>query len=345
MLRSEPLVARYLTKMETDAAQLGSEYGGPLQTLYLGGGTPSHLRDDELRRLFRALDSAFTDFTGEVTLEADPLTFDAARLDFFRSLGVNRLSVGLQSTQDGVLSFLGRVHDAEAGLAAVEMALASGMRLNVDIIMAVPGQELEEDLRRVLDLGVTHLSVYTLTVEENTPFHMRGVTVDPEVDAASYELATSLLPTYGLRQYEVSNFATPGEESHHNLTYWRGGHYLALGPGASAFLPEGPFGTRVKNPPIKGWLLGAPAERDRLTASGLLLERLITGLRTAEGVDLSELQALTGLSVWDVAPTWLRDTLKHGLLTLSEHGVLRPTPLGLGRLDAVLRAFVSTSAT
>lgn len=340
-------MARYLERLESEASEVAAAYPAKLDTLYFGGGTPSHLTDPELERVFRALGRAFGSPPGqpaarEVTLEADPLTFDSRRLELFRELGVTRLSIGLQSTQDPVLSFLGRAHDAEAGLTAVRDALASGLEVNVDIIMAVPGQDLKRDLTRVLELGVNHLSVYSLTIEENTPFYRRGVRVDPEVDADAFELAAELVPSYGLQRYEVSNFAKPGHESLHNLAYWRGDYYLALGPSASAYLPDGRFGTRSKNPPIKGWLLGAPKETETLTREGVVVERLMTGLRTREGVNLGELEALTGISVQSSAPAWYRDTTEHGLLRVAPGGWLRATPVGLERLDAVLRAFVQT---
>lgn len=349
MLRSEPLVARYLDRLEAEAAEVATAYPGPLDTVYLGGGTPSHLRDAELERVFAALRRGWADADGrvgrlETTLEADPLTFDARRLELFRRLGVTRLSIGLQSSQDAVLAYLGRAHDAEAGLEAVRLALASGMRVNVDVIMAVPGQRLADDLRTVLDLGVNHLSVYSLTIEPDTPFGRRGIVIDPDVDADAFELAGDVVAEYGLERYEVSNFARPGEESLHNLAYWRGDPYLALGPGASAYLPEGAFGTRTKNPPIKTWLLGAPPERDVLDADDVVLERLMTGLRTREGVDLARLEARTGRALAAVAPAWLRDATRHGLLVL-EGSVLRATPLGLERLDALLRAFVASRAS
>lgn len=351
MLRSEPLVARYLDRLEQEIAALAAEYpttNGALSTVYFGGGTPSHLSDRELQRVFQALATAFGGprlASTELTLEADPLTFDARRLELFAALGVTRLSIGLQSTQNEVLSFLGRVHDREAGLEAVRLALASGLAANVDIIMAVPGQRLADDLRTVLDLGVNHLSVYSLTIEPNTPFGRRGVRVDPEADADAFELAGEVIAEYDLRRYEVSNFATPGHESHHNLAYWRGHYYLAVGPGASAYLPAGPFGTRLKNPPIKTWLLGAPPEREVLTADDVVLERLMTGLRTVEGVSLTALAARTGAHVADLAPAWLRDATRHGLLVLDEDDVLRTTPVGMERLDALLRTFVGSRAS
>lgn len=347
MLRDERLVARYLDRLEAEAAALAARYPGALATLYLGGGTPTHLKDPELDRVFAALRAGWGATAGarETTLEADPLTFDEARLDRFRDLGVTRLSIGLQSTADATLRFLGRVHSAAEGQAAVRQAVAAGFRVNVDVIMAVPGQDLEADLRRVVELGARHVSVYSLTVEPHTPFALRGVKVDPEADADAFELAGVVLAEHGLTRYEVSNFAAPGEESLHNLGYWRGEPYLGLGPAASAYLPEGgPFGTRSHNPPIKAWLTGAAPEAHAVTADDFVLERLMTALRTREGLDLAELEARVGARLAELAPAWWRDTTKHELLRL-EDGRLKATPRGLERLDALLRAFVSSRAS
>src|SRR5690606_37458661 len=212
--------------------------------------TPSHLSDHELARVFTAIADAWGGLGSlETTLEADPLTFDADRLGTFADLGVTRLSIGLQSTQDDVLSFLGRIHDSVSGQEAVSLAVGSGLRVNVDVMTAIEGQDLELDLRRVVGLGARHVSVYSLTIEPNTPFGRRGVTVDEELDAETFERAAQVLGELGLQRYEVSNHAAPGHESLHNLGYWRGGHYLAIGPGASAYLPPEPgetgFGRRV----------------------------------------------------------------------------------------------------
>jgi len=344
MLRHEGLAARYVARLAQELAALAEEHGGPLETLYLGGGTPSHLRDDELERVFAALAGFGGPARLETTLEADPLTFDAERLTRFASLGVTRLSIGLQSTQDHVLAFLGRLHDGAQGLAAVEAALSSGLRVNVDVMTSIAGQDLELDLSRVVAVGARHVSVYSLTVEPHTPFALRGVTVDEDLDAAAFDLTATVLARAGLRRYEVSNHAVPGEESRHNLVYWRGGHYLGAGPSASSHLPGGDgFGVRLKNPPLKGWLRGDPPEADVLTADDVVLERLMTGLRTVEGVDLAGLEASTGYAVEYGAARWLDDCLAHGLLTL-EGRRLTATPAGLARLDAVLRAFVATRA-
>lgn len=346
MLRNEGLVARYLDRLEVETAELAATYPGKLDTIYFGGGTPSHLTDEELGRVFTALHEGWGADAGsvETTLEADPLTFDEARLERFLANGVTRLSIGLQSADDLTLQFLGRVHDARQGLTAVAQALAAGLRVNVDVIMAVPGQDLESDLRRVMDLGARHVSVYSLTIEDGTPFARRGVRVDPEADADAFELAGRVLAEYGLERYEVSNFALPGEESRHNLVYWRGEPYLALGPSAAAYLPDGGFGRRSKNPPIKDWLLGAPPELEVVGPDDYVLERLMTGLRTREGVDLTAIEERVGADLQALAPAWLHDVTHHGLLTLAS-GRLRATPVGLERLDALLRAFVGSRAS
>lgn len=343
MLRHEGLVARYLDRLIDEIAQAADRHPGPLSTVYLGGGTPSHLRDAELARLLGAIDDAWgRSGRVETTMEADPLTFDEERLAFFASLGVDRLSIGLQSTQDAVLSYLGRVHDGAQGIDAVRMALASDMRVNVDVMTSIEGQDLELDLRTVAEAGARHVSVYSLTIEPGTPFGRRGYTVDEDLDAASFERTGEVLSAYGLERYEVSNHAAQGEESRHNLVYWRGGCYLGVGPSASAYLPEpGPFGARMKNPPIKGWLVGQPPEIDVLDADDVILERLLTGLRTREGVDVAALRDATRVELAEVAGRWLRDTTTHGLLDLVG-GRLVATAQGLQRLDAVMRAFVGS---
>ena len=350
MLRDEGLAARYLDRLEAEAAALAASYPGPLDTVYLGGGTPSHLTDAELERVVSMLGRHWG-FPArlESTLEADPLTFTPERLRRFAELGFSRLSIGLQSTQDGVLRFLGRQHDGRQGLQALDWALASGLAVNADVITAVIGQDAERDLRAVAGTGAPHMSVYTLTIEPDTPFGWRAargepVRVDPEREADDFETAARVLAEHGLERYEVSNYALPGHESRHNVAVWRGEGYLGLGPSASSYLPDrGPFGTRYKDPPIRAWLQGAPPEADPLSAADVLLERLLTGLRTRDGVDLAATEALTGLRLEEVAPRWLADATRHELL-VREGARLRASEAGIARLDALMRAYVRAGA-
>ncbi len=345
MRRNEALVERYLARLEQEAEVAALRYPGPLDTIYLGGGTPSHLSDPELTRVVRMLDRHWG-FPArlETTLEADPLTFEPDRLRRFAELGFSRLSIGLQSTQDQALRFLDRRHDGRQGLQALTWALDSGLAVNADLMTAVPGQDPLADLHAVAASGIAHVSVYTLTVEPGTPFARRGIRVDPEREADDFEAAARVLASYGLERYEVSNYARPGAESHHNLAVWRGRSYLGLGPSASAYLPDGgPFGTRLTNPPMRAWLAGAPPERDVLAPGDVLLERLLTGLRTREGADLAAAETESGLRLERVAPRWLADATRHGLL-VRDGPRLRATEAGIARLDALLRSYVRSAA-
>jgi len=345
MRRDEGLVRAYLEQVERDAAALAARFPGPLRTLYLGGGTPSHLSDTELERLLTALRRGWGGLGGlETTLEADPGTFDRERAEGWRAAGVTRLSIGAQSTQAAVLRFLGRSHDGAAALQAIEAGLGAGLDVSVDVITAVPGQDAAVDLSAVAGSGAQHVSVYTLTIEPFTPFARRDVRVDEERAADDFELAESLLAAHGLERYEVSNHARSGFESHHNRVYWRGDWWLALGPSAAGFEPPTPsdppgtLGVRTRNGPIKAWLRGDAPERLSVDGASLALDLLMTGLRTREGVDLAAIEARTGVAVGERHEAALTLALRHDLLRL-DGSQLRATSAGLPRLNAVLRRF------
>lgn len=350
MRRSEGLVAAYVARVAAEAAELAARWPGRLRTVYLGGGTPSHLRDDELDAV---LDAIVRGWGGlgpeETTVEADPRTFDRARLARWCDRGVTRVSLGLQSTQDAVLAFLGRSHRGADARQALDDALASGLAVSADVITAVPGQDAEADLRAVAGSGAPHVSVYTLTVEAHTPFARRGVRIDDDRAADEFDLAEAVLAEHGLRRYEVSNHARPGAESRHNAVYWRGEACLALGPGAAGLLPPDPsdppgtVAVRTQNPPIKGWLRGDPPERTPLDGRAFALEKLMTGLRTLEGVDLAALRAATGVDAERAFPTALATALRHGLLEL-DGTTLCATRGGIRVLNAVLRGFFGEAA-
>jgi putative oxygen-independent coproporphyrinogen III oxidase len=321
MRRNEGLVAAFLTRLEREAAELAARWPGPLDTLYLGGGTPSHLSDAELDRVLAAVRAGWGGLgEGETTLEADPGTFDTDRARRWRDAGIHRVSIGMQSTQDAVLRFLGRSHSGEGALRAADDGLSAGLRVSLDVITAVPGQDASADLEAAAASGAQHVSVYGLTVEPHTPFARRGVRVDEDRSADDFELAETLLARHGLERYEVSNHALPGFESRHNRTYWRGDGWLALGPSAAGFEPptpsdpQGSRGVRTRNAVIKAWLQGEPRERSPVDGPTLALELLMTGLRTREGVELAELQRRTGVDVCERFGPQVRGALSAGLL-------------------------------
>jgi putative oxygen-independent coproporphyrinogen III oxidase len=347
MRRAAGLVEAYVARIVDEAASTAARWPGPLDTVYLGGGTPSHLSDAELDAVLRAIARGWGGLgAAETTLEADPLTFDRERAARWRAQGITRVSIGLQSTQDGVLRFLGRGHRGADGLQAIADARAAGLEVSADVITAVPVQDAERDLRAVAAAGADHVSVYTLTIEAHTPFARRGVAVDDDRAADDFDLAEAVLAEHGFERYEVSNHARPGHRSRHNPVYWHGEACLALGPGAAGLLPPesvDPAGTvavRTMNPPIKAWLRGDPPERTPLSGRDFVLEKLMTGLRTVDGVDLGELRATTGIDVAATFPDALGTALRHGLLVL-DGPRLRATRAGVRVLNAVLRGFFS----
>lgn len=312
------VVEAYLERLAEEAAALYQRFPGPLETLYFGGGTPSFLRNRELEQLFRALPWDVPSIY-EVTMEANPGTLNPERLELLKDLGVNRLSLGVQSFQDGVLESLGRAHGRKGALRAVEMSLEAGFRTSIDLILGLPSQNFAADLREAAAIGVGHVSAYTLQIEPGTPFAARGVRLDEDLEAAAFDMAEQVLGAVGFVRYEVSNFARPGQESAHNQVYWRAGFWGALGPAAVGHYPKGVEGhevysVRVTNPPLPRWLGG---ESPWLEAVGPLehaREALMLGLRLCDGVNVSEIEQRTGLELWERLEAVVRELEGQELL-------------------------------
>jgi oxygen-independent coproporphyrinogen-3 oxidase len=268
------------------------------RTLYLGGGTPSMLSPTHLRKLFGGLAERL-DLQGldEVTLEANPATFDVAKARLFRELGVTRVSLGIQSFTPHVLEKLGREHSAEEAAASVGVLREAGIPgVNIDLMFAIPGQS-EQDWRSTLETAIglqpDHISAYNLTYEEDTAFFeslRRGeVSESEDVNARFFLLADEMLRGAGFEHYETSNYAKPVHRSSHNRGYWRGEDYLGLGPSAVSTVG----GSRVKNVAdtaayvrMVASLGNAITETESLDAEQRRLERIALMLRTDEGVPL-----------------------------------------------------------
>jgi oxygen-independent coproporphyrinogen-3 oxidase len=236
----EALFAPYVAALAQEIRQAGR--GERVASVFFGGGTPSVLPVNLVAELMAACHGAFAlDVDAELSLEANPGTVNQADLDALRRLGINRLSLGLQSSHPDELALLGRLHTFEQARQAVSMARAAGFdNLSLDLIYGLPQQSPEAwsaTLQAVLALAPDHLSAYCLTVEPGTPLAAWVVSgqvpaPDPDLAADMYELAASVLERAGLRHYEISNWARPGRECRHNLVYWRNGDYLGLGAGA-----------------------------------------------------------------------------------------------------------------
>ncbi|WP_149538913.1 radical SAM family heme chaperone HemW [Siccirubricoccus phaeus] len=335
------------------AAEAARDGRRPLRSIFFGGGTPSLMAPGtaaaliaDAKRLFDAPDDL------EITLEANPTSVEAAKLREFRAAGVNRLSLGIQALDGEALRFLGRQHSAAEAVAALEAGRATFPRLSFDLIYARPNQSeaaWRAELRQALALAADHLSLYQLTIEPGTRFateYARGAFALPGEEAAArlYWATVEEAGRFGLRPYEVSNYAKPGAESRHNLTYWRYGDYLGIGPGAHQRLTlgEGLWAARRHRAPEE-WLARVEreghgrVEEEALAPEDRARELLLMGLRLAEGVDPARLLARSGLSLAEaVDPAMLAACLDEDYLEWTEDGRLRATDEGRMRLDAML---------
>jgi len=358
---------RYVEALLCELALRRDEFAGhSLATIYFGGGTPALLRPDSLGRLIQAVEAQFplslpqAESPKEVTLELNPSTVERAHLPGFRQVGINRLSVGVQSFSDTHLKTLGRAHRAEEAHATLQAARAAGFdNLSLDLIFGVPGQSLshwQSDLESALAYGPEHISTYGLTIEEGTPYARgveRAILCLPaeEETARMYEAAQQHLEQAGVPLYELSNFARPGFESQHNQRYWTGRPVLGLGVGAfsnwapSEELPQG--GRRANCRDLPGYLTAVEAARspeattlEVLTSSEARLEAIFLALRTRSGLDIRSFEARFGQQPQALYADSISKLLAEGLLEEAETSLLRLTPKGRLLSDTVFGAFV-----
>lgn len=304
---------------EAIVREIGAAPSGTAGTVYLGGGTPSRMALANLARVFDALRARFTILSeAEITLEANPEDVTGDSIAAWGALGVNRISIGVQSFHDGELSSIGRIHDRARALEAVRLVVASGARSNLDLILGLPQQtaaSFRETLDTAVSFGAGHLSLYMLDLEERTPLQVqaaRGRVTLPEDDLVAdlYLEAVERLADAGLPQYEISNFARPGDESRHNLGYWNRTEYLGFGMGAHSFVGNERF---ANTRDIRRYIELAPAARDFQEVLGeteVRRERIFLQLRQSGGISSDELAALCGQE----ARNWIARGLEEGWL-------------------------------
>ena len=282
----------------------GINRGQPaVDTIYLGGGTPSRTSLENLGRIFgRLRDTFVVPPDAEISMEANPEDVTPASVASWRALGVNRLSIGVQSFDDGELKAIGRAHDRTSAIEAVRTATAGGVRTNLDLILGLPGQtraSFRETLQTAVALGAGHLSLYMLDLEDRTPLQVqvaRNRVALPEDDdvADSYVQAIDYLGEAGLAQYEISNFSRPGEECRHNLRYWTRGEYHGFGLAAHSFIGEERF---ANTRDIHRYIESSPHTRDFsecLGAGEARREMLFLSLRRTSGINYDQLVELCG---------------------------------------------------
>lgn len=342
------LVRAIPTDMEAQAALTGPRR---LASIFFGGGTPSLMAPEAVGAVIARATALFEPRGPiEITLEANPTDAEAARFAALSDAGVNRLSMGVQALDDAALAFLGRNHSADEARRAVAAAARAFPRLSIDLIYARPGQTVDgwtAELTEALDMGFEHVSPYQLTIEPTTAFGRavaRGAWAPPDEDlsAALYETTQAVLERAGFEAYEVSNHARGvAARSAHNLHVWRGGDYLGVGPGAHGRLTLN--GTRTATVAHKGIgtyvagvAAGAPwSERETQSARDAAEEKILLGLRTVEGVSLTDL-AVLGRSLRDEP---LAGLIADGFLGAAA-GRVRATKAGRPVLDGVLRALL-----
>jgi len=322
----------------------------PIQSIFMGGGTPSLFSGRAIAAVLEAFAKRLSFAPDiEITLEANPGTVDAGYFRDYRTAGVNRLSIGVQSLNDAMLKRLGRIHGHDDAVSAVRIARAAGFdNLNLDLMFALPEQseaEAAADLREAIALGPEHLSYYQLTLEPNTEFAARPPTLPDDDSAWAMQLAgQALLAAQGYAQYEVSAYAQPGRQSRHNRNYWQFGDYLGIGAGAHGkrtFADRIERRARHKLPKTYQAAAGqasALQEQREVGAPELPFEFAMNALRLNEGFSPALFETRTGLALSEIGPR-LAKLAARGLLERDDT-VIRPTALGRAHLNTLIGEFL-----
>ncbi|WP_182865478.1 radical SAM family heme chaperone HemW [Stieleria mannarensis] len=350
----DDLMDRYLAAIDQELDRLAGIANRPpvLDTLFVGGGTPTHLPIARLQRFLQSLRRRFDLADGfEWTMEANPEDITAEKLDVMSGFGVNRVSLGIQSFDDRKLAVLERSHSGQSAAEVIQQVAAQIPNVSIDLIFAAPGETVSawaEDLRIAASLPITHVSTYSLTYEKGTSFWTRRhrgdlSEVDESTEIAMYDLGREVFAAAGLRHYEISNFAKSGFRCRHNLAYWQGDPWYAAGPGAAAFVD----GQRVMNHRSTTTYLkriesgGNPiAESETIVAEEAAREGAAFGVRMIDGVDLSQIRARTGIDISSLCAASLDHLRSQGLINrTADH--IQLTPRGVHFADAVARELLS----
>ncbi len=312
-----------------------------ISSIYFGGGTPSLLSVKQLNDILQTIHTVFrVDNKSEISLEANPGTIDTNYLSAIRKAGFNRLSLGIQSLQDKELAILGRIHTTDEARAAIGFARNAGFdNLNLDLIYGLPGQTLAEwhdTLLAAITLGAEHLSLYGLSLEQNTPLWQaieeKSIPApDPDLCADQYEMAEDILSSYDYQQYEISNWAKAGRECRHNLVYWQYRSYLGIGVGAHSFTGNRRFSNTPELdtyiPIFTNDLAPVYDVNEKINPQLQIAERIILGLRLNRGIIIAELNHQSGINIMEYYNKQIKELTTAGLLEY-KNGILRLTRRG-----------------
>jgi len=344
------LIPAYLRALERELQSLQQPH--EVDTLFLGGGTPTHLPPADLKRLLTLIRTWFQlSPAAEFTVEANPAGLDLERIQVLAEAGVNRVSLGVQAFDDATLAILERDHRADEIRRTYRELHQAIYNISLDLIFGVPGQSLhtwQDTLASALELAPTHLSTYGLTYEKGTQFwnrRTRGELVPSgdDVEHDMYAWVMDELPRHGFDQYEISSFARPGFRSRHNQVYWSGRPYFGFGPGAARYVD----GRRESNHrSVTQWIqrvdagIIGPHESETLTQEDRARERLVLGLRRCDGICPAEFLRETGYRFEELAEEPLRQHTSNGLIERTENGTIRLTRAGRFVADSVIIDFL-----
>ena len=343
--------AAFVTAYEREIAYFAEKTPGRrVQSIFFGGGTPSLMQPRSIATILEAIGRHWEiDPRAEITLEANPTSVEADRFRGYRSAGVNRVSLGVQSLRDAPLAALGRLHSVDEAISAIRLAQSIFPRSSFDIIYARPGQTLDEwqdELTEAIWLAEAgHLSLYQLTIEEGTRYYdlfRAGKLKMPDEDLSAdfYEMTQELTASAGLPAYEISNHARPGQESRHNLIYWRYGEYAGIGPGAHGrlLIANQRHATATEKLPFE-WMKRVNARGHGMVTDDILTweeegdELLVMGLRLREGIDPRRFTRISGRTI---SQRQIDELRAIGFVELLPNGHLRVTDKGWPVLDAVV---------
>jgi oxygen-independent coproporphyrinogen III oxidase len=345
----DDLVPAYLQALANELERLDGKY--EVDTIFIGGGTPTHLSIEQLERLARLLFSRFTlKSGGEFSIEANPDGLSNDVMNTLSGIGINRLSLGVQSFDAEVLKTLERQHTPAVAQDVVHRAVDAFEHVSLDLIFGVPGQTSDSwdaTLAAARQLSISHVSTYGLTFEKGTDFYQRlqrgHIQATPDdLERDMYAAAMSQFGNAGIPQYEISNFARPGSKCRHNMVYWQAQEYFAFGPGAARYV-NGVRSTNARNVSrwINCWLKGEAAlqEVEQLSAEEKVCEAIFLGLRLVDGVDISNFRDRFGCDVTDIAMTSAQQHLENGLLEIADNH-LRLTLDGRFLADMIMADFL-----
>jgi len=328
----------YLDCLEREALRYQGE---TVQSIYIGGGTPTLITEQQLQRLLQIVHKYFKLSSDiEWTIEANPEGINLSKLKLLKNEGVNRISLGVQSLNDKYLKYLGRNHDSSTAIHTFDQIRKAGFdNVNVDLMFSFPNQtkdELEEDVTTLTQLGSEHLSLYTLTIEENSKFYVQNIQLQDDHDQAQqYLFVCDALKEKGFEQYEVSNFSKPTKASQHNLNYWQGGHYIGLGIGAHSHRgAKRSWNISKLNEYLSRMQKGRSVEEgsEELTSYNKMKEAVLFGLRMNRGVNIKQITERFGFFLDDEQQKKINQFIEGGFF-IEDKGTLKTSVKGRLVLD------------